>query len=97
MRRAETIFFVCRVVLTKSYFWVIIYSGTHTNEKGTVMANDLRQKQFERAVAQPNEFCVLCFRDMGFLKTLHVDHPYRYRGGANYNEGGQSCGDCNKK
>jgi hypothetical protein len=40
------------------------------------------------------EFCTSCANDVDFTSSLHVDHPTRYRNGAYYNEGGQTCALC---
>ena len=62
------------------------------------MANDLRAQQLKRAMASLNEFCVMCYRDMGFPKALHIDHARRSEDGACYHEGGgQCCGPCEKE
>ncbi|HEY9585000.1 MAG TPA: hypothetical protein VJJ02_00190 [Candidatus Paceibacterota bacterium] len=61
------------------------------------MRNNLRAERLKMAMASLNEFCNICFRDLGFSKALPVDHPRRYENGACYVDGaGQTCGDCNR-
>ncbi len=63
------------------------------------MGNDLREQQLKKAMASSNEFCVVCYCDMGFPKSLSVDHTRRYQNGARYigDGAGQICGHCDRK
>lgn len=74
--------------------WLRITDG----HGGGEMTNASRLEQLKKAMASPNEFCVICFGDMGFSKDLHIEHPDRYKNGACYCEGsGQCCGSCAEK
>ena len=65
------------------------------------MANYYTQKERSKRCNELNarieEFCVVCLKPMGFPKATPVDAPIRFKDGANYNEGGQACGNCNRE
>ncbi len=64
------------------------------------MANknaEARGRLLDQLVDGKEEFCVICLKTLGFLKSLHVYARERFENGASYVEGaGQSCGDCNR-
>jgi hypothetical protein len=56
------------------------------------------QRAQKRAEATGEEYCVGCYRGMGFSSSLRVDHPLRHDDGAVYVEGsGQWCACCHSE
>ncbi|OGZ11511.1 MAG: hypothetical protein A3C93_01180 [Candidatus Lloydbacteria bacterium RIFCSPHIGHO2_02_FULL_54_17] len=65
------------------------------------MANEnaeVRGKLLDQLIEGKEEFCVICLKTLGFLKSLHVYAKERFENGASYSDqgGGQTCGDCNR-
>ena len=49
-------------------------------------------------ITSEEEFCNVCFGQMGIPKSLTVNDPRRFRDGAYYTEGaGQTCSSCGKE